>query len=108
MIRLSPRQTTAAVLREAIGSGGLDDLPDADLLQRFAHYADHQSFEAILRRHGPMVWGVCRRVLANAHDAEDAFQAAFLVLVKKARSVRRGDRLGPWLYGVAYKVATRA
>src|SRR5581483_10946240 len=108
MIRLSARQSTAAILRDAIGSGGLDELPDADLLERFARYADHPSFEVILRRHGPMVLGVCRRLLANSHDAEDAFQAAFLVLVRKARSVRRGDRLGPWLYGVAYKVATKA
>ena len=87
MNRLSHRQTTTALgrLRDAIGSGGLDGLPDADLLDRFARYADHQSFEVILRRHGPMVFGVCRRVLANLADAEDAFQAAFLVLVRKAR-----------------------
>ena len=110
MNRLSARQGTAAVarLRDAIRPGGLDDLPDADLLARYARYADHPAFEALLRRHGPVVFGVCRRVLPNPADAEDAFQATFLVFVRKARSVRRGDRLGPWLYGVAVRVARKA
>ncbi len=94
-------------LRDALNSG-LDVLPDAELIDRFARYADHPAFEVIVRRHGPMVFGVCRRVLGNSADADDAFQAAFLVLIRKARSLRRGDRLGPWLYGVACRVALKA
>src|SRR5262249_28186951 len=70
--------------------------------------AAETSFEALLDRHGPMVWGVCRRLLGDAHEAEDAFQATFLVLVRKAGSVRVDRSLGRWLYGVAHRVALRA
>jgi RNA polymerase sigma factor (sigma-70 family) len=108
MTRLATHQLPAARLRAALDLGGLDGLPDADLLDRFARYGEHPAFDALLRRHGPMVYGVCRRVLANPADADDAFQATFLVLVRKAGSIRRADRLGPWLYGVAFKVAGRA
>ncbi|MCS6866765.1 MAG: sigma-70 family RNA polymerase sigma factor [Gemmataceae bacterium] len=93
-------------LREAIGSP-LDSSPDRELLERFAHYGDQAAFEAILRRHGPMVWGLCRRMLTSA-DRDDAFQATFLVLIRKASALQRADRLGPWLYGVAYRVALKA
>lgn len=109
MTRLRPHQLPiVARLHEVIRSTGLDDLPDADLLDRFARYADHPAFEVLLQRHGPMVFGVCRRLLSNPADVEDAFQATFLVLVRKARTVTRGDRLAPWLYGVAYRVALKA
>ena len=74
----------------------LPALPDSELLDRFARYADHSAFELLVRRHGATVYGVCRRMLADA-DADDAFQATFLVLIRKARTIRRGDRLGPWL-----------
>src|SRR5207247_2524100 len=66
------------------------------------------AFEALVQRHGPMVLGVCRRLLPNPHDAEDAFQATFLVFVKKAATIARRELLGNWLYGVAYQTARAA
>jgi RNA polymerase sigma factor (sigma-70 family) len=82
-------------------------LPDAQLLERFALRRDEAAFEALLHRHGPLVFGVCRRLLYEPHDAEDAFQATFLVLARKAGAVGRRAPLGNWLYGVAYRVAAR-
>ena len=81
---------------------------DRALLDWFLSEGDEAAFEAIVARHGPMVRGVCRRLLGSSHDADDAFQATFLVLVRKARHLRDSDRLGPWLYGVATKVAIRS
>ena len=84
------------------------DLDDRRLLERFVATGDAAAFAALVQRHGPMVMGVCRRLLHDAHEAEDAFQATFLVLVYKARSVGRPELLGPWLHGVAYRTAARA
>jgi RNA polymerase sigma factor (sigma-70 family) len=81
---------------------------DGALLESFLSTGDESAFEAIVARHGSMVLGVCRRLLGDRHDADDAFQATFLVLVKKARQLRDANRLGPWLYGVATRVATKA
>src|SRR5262249_19100318 len=81
---------------------------DADLLEAFIARRDEASFEALLRRHGPMVLGVCRRVLRNEADAEDAFQATFLVLVRKAAAIRPRALVGNWLYGVAQTTALKA
>jgi len=81
---------------------------DGELLDRYVQWQDEAAFEAIVRRHGPMVLDVCRRVLGNVHDADDAFQAAFLVLVRKGSSIRPRDQVGNWLYGVAYRTALEA
>jgi RNA polymerase sigma factor (sigma-70 family) len=81
---------------------------DAQLLEAFLLRRDEVAFEALLRRHGPMVLGVCQRVLRNVHDAEDALQATFLVLARKAGSIRSRQVVGSWLYGVAYRTAMKA
>src|SRR6516162_4778310 len=81
---------------------------DEDLLGRFIRAGDQSAFADLVRRHGPMVLGVCHRVLSHAQDAEDAFQATFLILVRKAASLTRPRLLGNWLYGVAYRTARKA
>jgi RNA polymerase sigma factor (sigma-70 family) len=81
---------------------------DKVLLDRFVASRDESAFASFLRRHGPMVLGVCRRVLGHAHDAEDAFQATFLVLARQASRISRRGSPGSWLYGVAYRVSLRA
>jgi RNA polymerase sigma factor (sigma-70 family) len=87
-------------------NGGI--LTDGQLLERLLATRDESAFEAILCRHGPMVMGVCRRVLPSLQDAEDAFQATFLVLVQKAASVAAREAVGSWLYSVAYRTACKA
>jgi RNA polymerase sigma factor (sigma-70 family) len=81
---------------------------DGRLLQFFVNQQDEQAFAVLVRRHGPMVFGVCRRILANTHDAEDAFQATFLVVVQKAASLTNRQTIGNWLHGVSYKTALKA
>ncbi|MBL8798998.1 MAG: sigma-70 family RNA polymerase sigma factor, partial [Planctomycetia bacterium] len=95
-------------LRRLLGAQEGADLTDAQLLARFRDSRDEAAFAALVQRHGPLVLNVCRRVLGNADDADDAFQAVFLVLARKAGSIRRHESLGSWLYGVAYRVALRA
>jgi RNA polymerase sigma factor (sigma-70 family) len=85
-----------------------DGLSDAELLLRFVRQRDEAAFELLVWRHGPMVLGVCRRVLRDAHAAEDAFQATFLALARKAGSIARGGAVAPWLCRVAFRVALRA
>jgi RNA polymerase sigma factor (sigma-70 family) len=84
------------------------DATDGELLHRFLHEHDDGAFTALVQRHGPAVLGVCRRVLRDPNDAEDAFQATFLVLIKKAGSIARTALLASWLYGVAYRTALAA
>lgn len=81
---------------------------DRQLLERFVNGADEDAFRSLVQRYGPLVLSVCTRVLGSAHEAEDAYQATFLVLVRKAGSLRAPESLGPWLYGVAYRTALKA
>ncbi len=101
-----PRHLTA--LFQAGAAGGLDDGP---LLERFLHRRDEvaeAAFAALVERHGSMVVRVCRSILGDPHDAEDAAQAVFLVLARRAGSVRRRGSLASWLFGVACRVSARA
>jgi RNA polymerase sigma factor (sigma-70 family) len=88
-------------------AGADETTSDAQLLQRFVTQRDEAAFELLVWRHGPMVLGVCRRVLLDAHDAEDAFQATLLVLARKAAAIGKRECVGSWLYKVAYRVALR-
>jgi RNA polymerase sigma factor (sigma-70 family) len=90
------------------GALTFDALSDGQLLEWFVRRGEEAAFAALVRRHGPMVLGVCRRVLRHAQDAEDAFQATFLVLAQKAPRLRRPELLANWLYGVAYRTALHA
>src|ERR1700724_1481559 len=91
-----------AVRSEAAG------LADSDLLERYLTRRDQAAFEALLQRHGAMVLGVCRRMLGNEADAHDAFQATFLIFVRKAGSIRPRALVRNWLHGVAHKTAPKA
>jgi RNA polymerase sigma factor (sigma-70 family) len=94
------RKVSGAPVGEAIGDG--------QLLERFVSDQDHTAFATLMERHGGLVWKLCRGMLHEAQDAEDAFQATFLVLVRRAKALERRASLGGWLYGVAYRVASKA
>jgi len=105
------RPDTGRLMREVqslIGEADRDGIPDGQLLARFVEYRDEAAFERLVRRYGRLVFAVCRRVLADSNSAEDAFQATFLVLVHKARSLDRQRPVGDWLYTVAFRLACRA
>jgi RNA polymerase sigma factor (sigma-70 family) len=97
-----------ALRRTMIRLGGVASLTDTQLLHRFVGSADQVAFEQIVQRHGPMVLRVCQRVLRHAQDAEDAFQAAFIVLARKAGTVVKQESLSGWLYSVAFRIALKA
>ena len=94
-----------ARLRAGASQTATDAAADSELLSSYATYRDAAAFESLVRRHGPMVLATCRRVLGNVHDAEDAFQATFLVLARKAESIRPRSALAGWLHGVALRAA---
>jgi RNA polymerase sigma factor (sigma-70 family) len=105
--------TNVQALRRPLASGqrpgpATANQTDRELLDRFLRHKDETAFSALVQRHGPMVLGLCRRILDHEHDAEDAFQATFLVLVRRAGSLDNPDLLGSWLYGVAHRTAMKA
>jgi RNA polymerase sigma factor (sigma-70 family) len=95
-------------LRRLTVTANAENASDYELVQSFVADRDDAAFTTLFRRHGPMVHGLCRRVLHNEQDADDAFQATFLVFARKARFLRSSDLLGSWLYGVAYRTALKA
>jgi RNA polymerase sigma factor (sigma-70 family) len=94
-------------IHRLFGEGTLAGLPDAQLLELYVCHCDELAFKALVQRHGPMVLAVCRGVLRDANDADDAFQATFLLLVRKAGSLWVGESLGGWLHRVAWRIATQ-
>jgi RNA polymerase sigma factor (sigma-70 family) len=106
-MRTSPINRMIDHLRRAVRLPEGAGLGDGELLGSFIERHDETALAALVRRHGPMVWGVCRRLLSH-HDAEDAFQATFIVLVRKAASIRSREMVGNWLSGVAHQTALLA
>jgi RNA polymerase sigma factor (sigma-70 family) len=104
-VRLSP---VLRHLRRLVGPPLQNGVSDAQLLERFVRQNDEAAFELLLWRHGPMAWNLCRRILPDFHEAEDAFQAAMLVLAKKAGSISKKQSLASWLYKVTFRIALRA
>jgi len=107
---MATRQMTEVIrhLRRMVLLRDEAGLTDGQLLEDYLSRDNEAALAALVQRHGPMVWGVCRRVLCNYHDAEDAFQATFLVLVRKAASITSRELLASWLYGVAHQTALKA
>src|SRR4051794_26817853 len=102
-MKKSALETMLTSLRSSVGDGASPS--DAQLLQLFAREQDEKAFAQLVQRHGPFVLQVCRRVAGNDHDADDAFQATFLVLARKASTVARVSSLKGWLHGAAVRVA---
>src|SRR5262245_35883369 len=103
--------STGAVLRhlcQLTAEHGAENLSDHDFVDRFAAARDEAAFAALVRRHGPMVWRVCLDVVRHVQDAEDAFQATFLVFARRANSIRKRASIASWLHRVAYHAALEA
>jgi RNA polymerase sigma factor (sigma-70 family) len=107
-MRPTPLERVVLYLREVCAGQEARLQPDAELLKRFVDQKSDAAFAALVHRHGPMVFSVCLRIFGNAQDAEDGFQATFLVLARRAASIKRNKPLGNWLYGVAQRVALKA
>src|SRR5947199_6881270 len=99
--------TVLGRLRRTLAVAADGSVTDAQLLERFVSRRDQSAFELLVWRHGRLVFNVCRRVLHDVHDAEDAFQATFLALVRRAGSIGKREAVAAWLYKVAYRVALR-
>src|SRR5262249_4986269 len=108
MMQGTQPDSVLGLIRKVTETESTRSLADGQLLERFVNERDEAAIRAVLRSHGPMVWRLSRRILQNEHDAEDAFQATFLVLSKQAVSLGRHESLVGWLYRVAYRVAQKA
>src|SRR5262249_57606777 len=102
------RDRLSRYLRDLVIPTQTRDAADHELMEQFVVNQDEVALTALVRRHGPMVYNLCRRILRNEQDAEDAFQATFLVLARKAHTLRSQEAVGNWLYGVAYRTALKA
>ena len=107
-MKTSPLRTVLRHVRKIAGKPSGAEDTDAELLDRFIRQHDDGAISMLIQRHGPMVRGICRRVLEQSADADDVFQATFVVLLRQAHSIRKRRSLGSWLYGVAYRIALRA
>jgi len=105
---MSTHPLAAVELVRLFDTGSLSGLSEWQLLERFVAHRDELAFQVLVSRHGPMVLDICRRLLANAADVEDALQATFLVLLRRAGSLGPGDAIAAWLHGVALRVAQQA
>src|SRR5687768_12131763 len=105
MGKVEPGALVQFIHRLAETQSGADDRTDRELLRLYATNRDEAAFFSLVRRHGSMVWNVCRRALRSEQDAEDAFQATFLVLAQKAGSVRWRESIASWLFAVAQRIA---
>src|SRR5262245_62058342 len=103
-----PYSTLVRFIRKVAASRAGEEMADGDLRARFTAERDEAAFTALVQRHGPMVLGVCRSILGDEHDADDVFQATFLVLVRKARRIGKPDSAASWLHGVAYRLSVKA